>query len=156
MALDVDCVLLRLLPKVIRPLSLVKKKMSVNTEDQSSTLDTVKLVMALALLVAGIWGFYYFAAWQGEPVSLLLRVLGLLVVVAVVAAISLSTLSGRRLLGFMKDSRTEVRKMVWPTRNETLQTTLMVFVIILVLSIFLWIVDSLLGWGIKSLLGGGV
>ncbi|QTR51360.1 preprotein translocase subunit SecE [Candidatus Thiothrix anitrata] len=130
--------------------------MSVNTEEQGSSLDTVKLILSLALLVAGIAGFYYFETWQGEPVSVLFRVLGMLVFVGVAVFVALTTLSGKRLLGFMSNSRLEVRKMVWPTRAETLQTTLMVMVIVLVLAIFLWGVDSLLGWGVRSLLGGGV
>jgi len=129
--------------------------MSVNTEEQGSSLDTVKLILSLALLIAGIAGFYYFETWQGEPVSVLFRVLGLLVFVGIAVFVALTTLSGKRLLGFMSSSRLEVRKMVWPTRAETLQTTLMVMVIVLILAIFLWGVDSLLGWGVKSLLGGG-
>ena len=129
--------------------------MSVHAEEQGSSLDTIKLAIALALLFAGIAGFYYFAERQGQAVSTLLRVLGLLVVSGVAIAIAASSLGGKRLLSFMKDSRLEVRKMVWPTRAETLQTTLMVMVIVLILSIFLWGVDSLLGWGIKSLLSGG-
>ncbi len=129
--------------------------MSTKAEQQSSSLDTVKLVVALALLVLGVAGFYYFASWQGEPVSLLFRVLGLLAVAGLGAFIALTTASGRRLTGFMQDSRTEVRKMVWPTRAETMQTTLMVFVIVLIVTIFLWLVDMLLGWGVRSLLGGG-
>jgi preprotein translocase subunit SecE len=129
--------------------------MSVNTEEQGSSLDTIKLVISIVLLIAGISGFYYFESWQGEPVSLLFRVLGLLVVVGLSAVVALATLNGKRLLAFMKDSRLEVRKMVWPTRAETIQTTLMVMVIVLILAIFLWGVDSLLGWAVKSLLGGG-
>jgi len=129
--------------------------MSVHTEEQGSSLDTVKLVISIALLFLGIVGFYYFENWQGQPVSLLLRVLGLLAIVGIAVAVALSSLSGKRLLGFMKDARLEVRKMVWPTRAETMQTTLMVMVIVLILSIFLWGVDSLLGWGVKSMLGGG-
>lgn len=129
--------------------------MSVHTEEQGSSLDTVKLVIAIALLLAGIVGFYYFENWQGQPVSVLFRVLGLLAAVGASVAVALSSLSGKRLLSFMQDSRLEVRKMVWPTRAETLQTTLMVMVIVIILSIFLWGVDSLLGWGVRSLLGGG-
>ena len=97
--------------------------MSVNTEEQGSSLDTIKLVISIVLLIAGISGFYYFESWQGEPVSLLFRVLGLLVVVGLSAVVALATLNGKRLLAFMKDSRLEVRKMVWPTRAETIQTT---------------------------------
>ncbi|WML89740.1 preprotein translocase subunit SecE [Thiothrix lacustris] len=129
--------------------------MSVHTEEQGSSLDTIKLVVAVVLLFLGIVGFYYFAEWQGQAVSTLLRVLGLLVIAGAAIAIAASSLSGKHLMSFMKDSRLEVRKMVWPTRAETLQTTLMVMVIVLILSIFLWGVDSLLGWGIKSMLGGG-
>lgn len=129
--------------------------MSVNTEEQGSSFDTLKLGISIALLIAGISGFYYFETWHGEAVSLLFRVLGLLLVVGLAVVIALMTLSGKRLLSFMKDSRLEVRKMVWPTRAETIQTTLMVMVIVLILSIFLWGVDSLLGWTVKTLLGGG-
>ena len=129
--------------------------MSSKAEQQTSSLDTVKLVLSIGLLIAAIAGFYYFATWNGESVSTLYRVLGLLVVIAVAAWIALTTAKGSALIGFMKDSRTEVRKMVWPTRAETMQTTLMVMVIVLILSIFLWLVDMLLGWGVKSLLGGG-
>ena len=119
----------------------------------SSSLDTIKLVIAVLLLLGGIVGFYFFETWQGEPVSVFFRVLGLLAVVGVAGFIALQTAKGVQLLGFLKDSRNEVRKMVWPTRAETLQTTLMVMVIVTILSIFLWLVDMLLGWGIKTLLG---
>jgi preprotein translocase subunit SecE len=128
--------------------------MSVNTQEQGSSLDTVKLVISLALLIAGMAGFYYFESWQGQAVSLLFRVMGLLVLAGAAVALTLSTSLGKRLMGYMKDSRLEVRKMVWPTRAEAIQTTLMVMVIVLILSIFLWGVDSLLGWGVKTLLGG--
>ncbi len=129
--------------------------MSTKTEQQTNSLDTIKLVIALVLLFVGIAGFYYFADWQGEPVSLLYRVLGLLAVMGVAAYVALTSASGKRLMSFMQDSRTEVRKMVWPTRVETMQTTLMVFVIVFILTLFLWLVDMLLGWGVRSLLGGG-
>ena len=129
--------------------------MSVNIESQRSSLDTAKLAGAVVLLLVGIAGFYYFETWQGESVSLLFRVLGLLVVVGAAAFIALTTDSGKGLVTFLKDSRLEVRKMVWPTRTETIQTTLMVMVIVLILSIFMWGVDSLLGWSVKLLLGRG-
>lgn len=123
-------------------------------EQKRSPLDTVKLILSLLLVGAGIYGFYYFESWQGESVSLLYRVLGLLAVVVIAALIAATTKSGKNLLGFMKNSRTEVRKMVWPTRNETMQTTLMVFLIVVLVAIFLWLVDMLLGFGVRSLLGG--
>ncbi len=129
--------------------------MSVNIEEQGSSLDTAKLAGAMVMLLAGIAGFYYFATWNGEAVSVLWRVIGLLLAVAASIGIASTTLLGKNLLAFLKDSRLEVRKMVWPTRAETMQTTLMVMVIVLILAIFLWIVDSLLGFGVKMLLGGG-
>ncbi|MCP4232410.1 MAG: preprotein translocase subunit SecE, partial [Aestuariibacter sp.] len=59
---------------------------------------------------------------------------------------------GRRSLGFVKDARVEVRKVVWPTRQETLQTTLAVLVMVVIVAIMLWAIDSLLGFGVNSLL----
>ena len=129
--------------------------MSLKAEQQTSSFDTVKLILSLVLLLVGIGGFYYFSTWKGEAVSVLIRVLGLLAFVAVAIGITATTEKGRGLLAFLKDSRMEVRKMVWPTRAETMQTTLMVMVIVLLLSLFLWLVDMLLGWGVKTLLGGG-
>ncbi len=124
--------------------------MATNTETQGSFFDTVKLLVALLVLVAGIAGFYYFA-----EESLLYRVLGLLAVVGVAVGISATTVKGKNLLGFLGTARTEVRKMVWPTRAETIQTTLMVFILVVILAIFLWFVDMLLGAGVKALLSVG-
>jgi preprotein translocase subunit SecE len=126
--------------------------MSVKTDTVTSSLDTIKLIAALALLIGSIVGYYYF-----EQESLLYRVLGMLAVIGVGVWMALTTVKGKGLLGFMTGARAEVRKMVWPTRVETMQTTLMVFIIVVILSIFLWFIDMLLGWGVKALLatGGG-
>ncbi len=124
--------------------------MATNTEVQGSMFDTVKLLLALLVLLAGIAGFYYFA-----EESLLYRVLGLLAMVGVAIGISVTTAKGKSLIGFLASSRMEVRKMVWPTRAETMQTTLMVFILVVILAIFLWFVDMLLGAGVKALLSVG-
>ena len=121
--------------------------MSVKAESQGSALDVVKNIVAVALVFVAIAGFYIYA-----EESFLYRVLGLVAVSLVAAGIALSTAGGKNLLAFMKNARTEVRKMVWPTRVETMQTTLMVIVIVIALAIFLWFVDMLLGLGIGSLL----
>lgn len=102
-------------------------------------MDTVKLAVAVVLLAAGIYGFYHFAAY-----STLVRVGGLLVIAAGAAAIALQTDQGRRLWQFTGNARTEVRKVVWPTRQETLQTTLVVIVMVLILGIVLWLFDMVL------------
>lgn len=113
-------------------------------------IDTIKLLLALVLLIASIVGYYLFS-----DLGTLYRVLGLLAVAGVGVAIALTTEKGKGLLTFMGAARTEVRKVVWPSRQETMQTTLMVFIIVVILSIFLWFVDMFLGWGVKVLLATG-
>jgi len=124
--------------------------MATNTEAQGSVFDTIKLMLALLVLIAGIVGFYYFSE---QP--LLYRVLGILAAVAIAVGISATTQKGKGLITFLGLSRSEVRKMVWPTRAETMQTTLMVFILVVILAIFLWFVDMLLGAGVKALLSVG-
>ncbi len=122
--------------------------MVTKTEQQSSGFDTVKLVFSLLVLAAGIFAFYYF-----KEESQLLRVLGILAVAVVSFLIVATTMLGKRSIGFAKDARVEVRKVVWPSRQETTQTTIAVLVMVLIVAIMLWLIDMFLGWGIKSLLG---
>ena len=124
--------------------------MNTKAESESSSLDTVKLGLVILLLVGGIVAFYYFAEQ-----SLLIRVGGLLVLVGVCVAIAYQTQTGRRVWGFAHDARNEVRKVVWPTRQETVQTTLLVMAMVIVVALLLWALDSLLGWGVKLLIGQG-
>lgn len=124
--------------------------MADKAEAQVSGLDTVKLGGALVLLVAGVVAFYYYADH-----SLLYRVLGLIAVALVAGGVALTTAQGRRLVGFLQDSRTEVRKMVWPSRTETVQTTLVVLVMVVLIGILLWLLDMLLGWAVRFLIGHG-
>jgi len=116
--------------------------------EQTGVLDTLKLALVVALLVAGVMGFYWF-----HEASTLMRVLGLLGVVAVAVAIGMTTFKGRQLAAFMGNARTEVRKMVWPTRVETTQTTLVVIAVVIMVGIFLWLLDMFLGWGISRFIG---
>ena len=124
--------------------------MNARAEAGGTGLDTVKLVAAAVLLVVGIYGFYHFAAY-----STLLRVLGLLVVGGIAAGVALQTDAGRRLWQFAGDSRNEVRKVVWPTRQETMQTTLIVIVMVLILGIILWLFDMVLMNILRFLTGQG-
>ncbi|AHK79757.1 preprotein translocase subunit SecE [Ectothiorhodospira haloalkaliphila] len=114
-------------------------------EVEGAGFDTVKLLAAVGLLVAGVTGFYWFA-----DQSTLLRVLGLLAFAAVSVGIIFTTAKGRTLAAFLTDARTEVRKMVWPSRTETLQTALVVIAITILVAIFLWLIDMLLGWSIRE------
>lgn len=113
--------------------------MTTKTELQNSSLDTAKLTVAVLLLTSGVIAFYWY-----EDQSTLFRVLGLVAITIVAVAIALTTAKGRSTVGFLQDSRTEVRKMVWPTRAETAQTTLVVFLVVIIVGIFLWLLDMLL------------
>ncbi|MDH5485005.1 MAG: preprotein translocase subunit SecE [Gammaproteobacteria bacterium] len=117
---------------------------------EAGKLDSLKMVVAIALLVSGIAQFYYF---EGE--SLLYRVLGLLFFMAVAAAVVYTTVLGQGIWGFARDARTEVRKVIWPTRQETMQTTLMVVIMVLLVGIMLWLMDMVLRWGVLVLTGQG-
>ena len=122
--------------------------MAGKTAIQASGFDTAKLAVAATLLCLGVGAFYYYADH-----SLLYRTLGLIAVAAVAIGISLTTDKGRTLWGFLQESRIEVRKMVWPNRSETVQTTLVVFVVVILVGIFLWLLDMLLGWSIRLVIG---
>jgi preprotein translocase subunit SecE len=113
-------------------------------------LDTAKLAAAVLLLTGGIFAFYYFAEY-----STLLRVVALLAVSGVAAAVALQTAPGRQLWQFVTDARQEVRKVVWPTRQETLQTTLIVMVMVLIVGVVLWLFDMVLLGILRFLTGQG-
>jgi preprotein translocase subunit SecE len=113
-------------------------------------LDTVKLLLSIILLVAGIAGFYYY-----EAEGLIYRVLGLLVFVLIALGTVYTTNLGQKIVGFGRESRAEVRKVFWPTRQETIQTTLMVLVAVIVLGIFLWFIDMMLVNAVQYLTGRG-
>ncbi|MEM7294222.1 MAG: preprotein translocase subunit SecE [Pseudomonadota bacterium] len=118
------------------------------TEVQESRGDVVKHVLALAIVVAALAAFYVYA-----EESLLYRVLGVLAALGVAVAIFYQTDAGRQLWAFGQAARTEVRKVVWPTRAETLQTTLIVFVIVLLIGLFLWLLDLMLGSAFQMVTG---
>jgi preprotein translocase subunit SecE len=116
----------------------------------SPVIDSAKLVLAAAMLVAGIGGYYWFA-----DVPTAVRLLMVLAGVALGAAFLFWSTQGQVLWQFVQGSRVELRKMVWPTRQETLQTTLVVFVFVLLLGIFFWLIDMLLAWATRHLTGQG-
>lgn len=109
-------------------------------------LDVVKWLIAGILLFAGLAGFYYFS-----EVSALLRVVGLLVAAGVAVFLVSGTDKGRKAWGFMQDTHLEVRKVVWPSRRETVQTTAIVLVMVLIIAVMIWLIDSLLFWIVQTL-----
>ena len=128
--------------------------MSTSSQPESpphrSMSDIVRWSGAIVVLLAGIIAFHYF-----EAQSQLLRVIGVLMALAVAVAVVWTTQIGQRTRHFMGTSRTEVRKVVWPTRQETLQTTLAVIVMVIIVGIILWLMDMALLWAVQSLTGRG-
>jgi preprotein translocase subunit SecE len=112
--------------------------------------DRLKLALAAAVLVGGVVGFYVLAD-QPQVV----RVLVVLASVGLALLIGSRSGPGGRLWGFLKDSRTEVRRVIWPTRRETLQTTGIVFVAAVVVGLMLWFFDWLFSLAIRGFMGMG-
>ncbi|WP_031434818.1 preprotein translocase subunit SecE [Methylomarinum vadi] len=124
--------------------------MNAQAEDSTSIADIVKQVFSLGFVVVGLAAFYYFSEF-----SLLYRVLALVAVIAVALGLLLTTAVGRNVWAFTLESKQEVRKVVWPTREETIRTTLLVFGMVFVVGLVLWLLDMFLFWGIRLLTGQG-
>lgn len=122
--------------------------MNAKSEVVSTGMDTAKLLAAVLLLIGGIALFYLF-----EEYSLLLRVLGLLAITGGAITVALQSVPGRNVWDFAVTARTEVRKVVWPSRQETIQTTLIVFAMVLLIGIVLWLFDMMLMAIVRSVTG---
>ena len=116
-----------------------------NTEDKSSWVSGLAALIIIAALV-----LYYTLADQ----SLLIRLAVLLGGIAVAVLIVSLSADGRRFVAYAKDSWYEVKKVVWPTRKETTQMTLVVFGFVLIMSLFLWLADKLIEWLVFSVFLG--
>jgi preprotein translocase subunit SecE len=124
--------------------------MSAQTEtSQSGVLDILKLLIAAAAIVGGLYSFY---AFEFE-IALPLRVLLVLGGTGVGIAIAMTSTQGQRLWHFIQGSRVEIRKVVWPTKQETTQTAIAVFVFTLVMAVFFWLLDSGLLWLTRQFVG---
>ena len=113
-----------------------------------NTLDWLKWSIVLALLAGSVVGNWYY-----QEVSLLIRVVAILAAAIVAGLIAVQTERGQGIWTLIKDARTEIRRVVWPTNQETTQTTLVVLVIVLVFALILWGLDSLLSWIVSSIIG---
>ena len=127
--------------------------MNAQAEDTSKIFDVVKQGLSLVFVVTGVTAFYYFADVPGF--TLLYRVLALVAIVLVALGVMLTTATGRNIWAFALETKQEVRKVVWPTREETLRTTLVVFGMVFIVGLILWFLDMFLFWGIRSLTGQG-
>ncbi|MDP1614409.1 MAG: preprotein translocase subunit SecE [Methylococcales bacterium] len=124
--------------------------MNTQAEATTSVIDVVKQVFSVVFVVAGVAAFYYFS-----EVQLLYRVLGLIVIVSAVVGMMLTTDIGRTVWSFVLESKQEVRKIVWPTREETMRTTMLVFAMVFTVGLILWLLDMFLFWGVRLLTGQG-
>ncbi len=125
--------------------------MNAKTETSGpGVLDLIKIFLAVGLIVAGVSAYYYF-----PDASVALRAAGVVVSIALAIAVFMSTVRGRDLWQFIQSSRVELRKVVWPTKNETVQTAIAVIIFTLVMAIFFWILDKFLFWATRLLTGQG-
>jgi preprotein translocase subunit SecE len=113
-------------------------------------MDKIKLVIALLLVGGGIEGFYLL-----EDHAMVFRILAVLAGLVFAAVVFGTTLSGKTFYDFSRDSIAEAKRVVWPSRRETIQTTVAVFVLVLIMAIFLWIVDIGFMSLVKVLMGQG-
>ena len=122
--------------------------MSTRAETSDSRLDVVKWIVVAAIVFVGVAGNQYF---DGEPV--LYRAVALVVLALAAAFVALQTIKGKAFWSLLKEARIEIRKVVWPNRTETTQTTLIVVAVVLVMALILWGLDTLLGWIISKFIG---
>ena len=122
--------------------------MTTNATTEAGIVDWLKWICVWALVAAGVGGNWYF---QDE--SLLLRALAVVALGVVAGFVALQTERGQRAWTLAQEARAELRRVVWPTRQEATQTTIIVLILILVFSLLLWGLDSLLSWIVQGLIG---
>ena len=112
--------------------------------------DKIRIGIAVLLVVAGVAGFYYFS-----ESAAIVQVVSVLAGLAAAAGVLWTTEAGKRFYVYAQESVTETKKVVWPNRKETLQTTGVVFAFVVVMALFLWLVDASLLWAVRKLMGQG-
>jgi preprotein translocase subunit SecE len=122
--------------------------MSTKVEESTYKLDVVKWALMFAIIAAGVYANSMYGS-----VTLLYRALVGVALAGVVVAIGLQTEKGSAVWNLAKEARVEVRKVVWPSRQETTQTTLIVVAVVIFVALILWALDSSLSWGIQGLIG---
>jgi preprotein translocase subunit SecE len=112
-------------------------------------MDKLKIILAFACVVIGVWGYYHFA----ESLPAVVRVLMVLGGLVAAALVAWSSAPGREFFAFAQESWQEADRVSWPTRKETVQTTLIVFAFVAVMALFLFSVDTTLAWLLKLMTG---
>jgi len=102
-------------------------------------MDKIKFLIVVLLIGAGVYGFYYFV-----DEAFLFRVVGLIAVIAVAFGLAVTTQAGANGVSFSRAAVVEMRKTVWPTKKETMQTTGIVMVMVVIMGLVLWLFDTIL------------
>jgi preprotein translocase subunit SecE len=124
--------------------------MDTKVETEPTLFDTAKLLLSATILVGSIFAYYYYA-----DESALLRAIGVLVGFALAIWVAFQSAQGKTLWAFIQGSRVELRKVVWPTREETMQTTVVVLVFTMIMATFFWLLDLFLLWFTTFVTGQG-
>ena len=122
--------------------------MTTSTEAPGQALDWLKWIVVFGVLAGGVFGNWYY-----QDQSLLIRVVALLVLGLGAFGMAIQTVRGRAAWTLIKEARGEIRRVVWPTWDETSQTTMIVLVLVLIFSLILWLLDSGLSWIVSLVLG---
>jgi preprotein translocase subunit SecE len=122
--------------------------MNAKVETQEFRLDGLKWLLVTALVAVGVVGNAYYS-----DTALLYRVLALVTVIGLAGVVAINTAKGHAFWELMKEAQVEVRRVVWPTRQEVNQTTLVVVAVVLIMAVILWGLDSLLGWLASLIIG---
>jgi len=112
-------------------------------------LDTIKLLIAAAALVGGLYAYYFYETDFAQAIRVLMVLGGTIAGIG----IAMTSAQGKKLWHFIQGSRVEIRKVVWPTKQETTQTAIAVFVFTMIMMLFFWLLDSGLLWLTQKLVG---
>jgi preprotein translocase subunit SecE len=115
-----------------------------------SSWDSLKWILVVALVIAGLWANFYY-----NEIDWPIRLAGWIILACIALGIASQTAIGRRIWAFSKDARNELRKVVWPTRQETIQTTMIIVGMVVIMALILWGIDSALLAIVSWLTGRG-
>lgn len=115
------------------------KAKNAETPDSSSAVEIIKWFIAFALLAAAVVGNHVY-----DDMSVVIRAAGVIVLIAAALGVAALTTKGKATIDFARESRMEIRKVVWPTRQEATQTTLIVLAVCVVMALILWGVDGIM------------
>jgi preprotein translocase subunit SecE len=116
--------------------------MNAKVEQTGNTpANMAKLIASVLIVAAAVFAFYWFSDLSGA-----VRAAGLILSLGAAVALFLTTTQGHAAREYVSESNFELRKVVWPTRQETIQTTIVIAIVVVILSLILWVIDLALGW----------